>query len=359
LTWPSSPVSLLRILLALFWCPARLGRNQRPPRPTGPSLREGYAVLPLLATMTRCADLDDSPGLPRNRLVIPEALPDDLVWAAIETVPTLSHSPFSACRCLYAGGNDGCTGPDPSPSSSPSPSKGGLGSLVPCPWLLDRPAFRRMISLRSRSGPQSCSPLDQARPLRGSRDFYTRAFPTAGHPTAKSSITTQLSGLLLRRNFHPLGECCCGLQLRSAGVTPLHRYYGPFRHPLVSGRFPRGPLVIRPPCSAAFAAGQGGLLQLLAVPLPPCRRSHPAGGNPPPRPACGGPLLPSRAQYALGLRMVSICRGYLCVHSRYGPVTRSHPPDGFVDGLQSVGLPSPCHPSYGAAGSCPGGTGSR
>jgi hypothetical protein len=135
LAWPSSPVSLLRILLALVRCPARLGRSQRPPRPTGPSLREGYAVLPLLATMTRCADLDDSPGLPRDRLVIPGALPDDLVWAAIETVPTLSHSPLSACQCLYAGGIDGCTGPDPSPSSSPSPSKGGLGSLIPCPWL--------------------------------------------------------------------------------------------------------------------------------------------------------------------------------------------------------------------------------
>ena len=62
----------------------------------------------------------------------------------------------------------------------------------------DRPAFRRISSLRSRSGPQSCSPLDQAHPLRGSRDFYTRAFLTAGHPMAKSGITTQLSGLLLR-----------------------------------------------------------------------------------------------------------------------------------------------------------------
>src|SRR5262249_14347542 len=58
------------------------------------------------------------------------ALPDDLVWAALETVPTLSHSPFSACQCLYAGGNDGCARPAPSPPSSPAPSKGGLGSLI-------------------------------------------------------------------------------------------------------------------------------------------------------------------------------------------------------------------------------------
>ena len=35
----------------------------------------------------------------------------------------------------------------------------------------------------------------------------------------------------------------------------------------------------------------------------------------------------------------------------------AHPPlEGFVDGLQSIGFPLPCHPSYGAAGSCPGGT---
>src|SRR5436189_189501 len=38
------------------------------------------------------------------------------------------------------------------------------------------------------------------------------------------------------------------------------------------------------------------------------------------------------------------------------PPTRSHPSDGFVDGLQSFGFPPPCHPSYGASGCCPGGT---
>jgi hypothetical protein len=85
---------------------------------------------------------------------------------------------------------------------------------------LTGPCFDASSSLRSRSGPQSCSPLDQAHPLRGSRDFYTRAFLTAGHPTAKSGITTQLSGLLLRRNLHPLGKCCYGLQLCSAELPP-------------------------------------------------------------------------------------------------------------------------------------------
>src|SRR6516165_9760881 len=93
------------------------------------------------------------------------------------------------------------------------PAKGGSAPSSPCPWLPDRPAFRRITSLCLRSGPQSGSPLDQAQPLRGGRDFYARAFSPAGHPTAKSGITTQLSGPLLRRDLHPLGECCYGLRL--------------------------------------------------------------------------------------------------------------------------------------------------
>ena len=70
------------------------------------------------------------PDFPGVAWLYRRPLPDDLVWAALETVPTLSHSPCSACQCLYAGGNDECVGPAPSPPSSPSPSKGGLGSLI-------------------------------------------------------------------------------------------------------------------------------------------------------------------------------------------------------------------------------------
>jgi len=58
------------------------------------------------------------------------SVPDDLVWAAVETVPTLRHSSFTTCRDPYAGGNDGCACPVPSPSSRPSPSEVGLGSLI-------------------------------------------------------------------------------------------------------------------------------------------------------------------------------------------------------------------------------------
>ena len=52
-------------------------------------------------------------------------------------------------------------------------------------------------------------------------------------------------------------------------------------------------------------------------------------------------------------------RGHCCVRLRYGPVTRCHPEDGAVDGLQKFGFPPPCHPSYKASGSYLGGANSR
>jgi len=52
-------------------------------------------------------------------------------------------------------------------------------------------------------------------------------------------------------------------------------------------------------------------------------------------------------------------RGHLCVRLRCGPVTCSHPDDDGVGGLQVIGFPPPCHPSYEASGFCLGGTGSR
>jgi hypothetical protein len=60
--------------------------------------------------------------------------------------------------------------------------------------------------------------------------------------------------------------------LRSTGITPLRRYYEPIRHPLVVSRFPGAAGYTAYPASAAFAAGRGGLLQLLAVFLSPCCR---------------------------------------------------------------------------------------
>jgi hypothetical protein len=84
----------------------------------------------------------------------------------------------------------------------------------------------------------------------------------------------------------------------------------------------RGALRLRRVSRVAFAAGRGGLLQLLDVSGSPCCRSHPAGVVPPRQPDCDGPC----CLRTLGTRSASgipCFRGYPCVHSRYGPVTRS------------------------------------
>ena len=44
------------------------------------------------------------------------------------------------------------------------------------------------------------------------------------------------------------------------------------------------------------------------------------------------------------------------MHFCYGPMTRYHPRDGFVDRLQEFGLPPPCYPSYEASDSYLGGS---
>ena len=339
-----------------FRCPARLGRSPRPPRPTGPSLREGYAVLPLLATMTRCADLDDSPGLPRDRLVIPGALPDDLIWAAIETVPTLSHSPLSACQCLYAGGIDGCTGPDPSPSSSPSPSKGGLGSLIPCPWLL-------------LTGPRfDASAAFAHAPARRVARLSTRPTPFG----AAETFTPELSSpqVTPRRSRVSLRSCldsCCGgtcIRWESAvmgcnfaprALPRLIARTGPSATLSSSAAFPGAP-VIRPTQLRRFRGGTrraspGAGRVLVTVPSLTPRRRGPAASA-----RLRRSLLPSRKKHNArppGLRTFGATLAFTHVTARSLAAIL---PDGVVDGLQSVGFPPPCHPSYGASGSCPGGS---
>ena len=234
------------------------------------------------------------------------------------------------------------------------PAKEGSAPSSPVPGFFDRPVFRRISSLRSRSGPQSCSPLDQAHPLRGSRDFYTRAFLTAGHPTAKSGITTQLSGLLLRRNLHPLGKCCYGLQLRSTGITPLRRYCGPVRHPLAVRPLPRVPgysLDMAPPISRW---GEEGFSSRST-----CPRHRAVALTPPEgsrrisqvrRAVLPSPL--NREARPPGLKYFGATCAFTSVTAR----RLTHPPsEGLVGGLQSLGFPPPCHPSYGALALTPAG----
>jgi hypothetical protein len=82
--------------------PARLEPLQRPPRPTGPLLRRG-CIVPSIHAMRPDPPVSTAPpDFPRT-LVIQEALPDDLVWAAADTFPALGQHSFHACHHLYAG----------------------------------------------------------------------------------------------------------------------------------------------------------------------------------------------------------------------------------------------------------------
>ena len=67
--------------------------------------------------------------------------------------------------------------------------------------------------------------------------------------------------------------------LRSTDIAPLHRYYGPSRHPLVFGRLPGFAGYTAYPAPAISRWDEEGLLQLLSMSLSPCCRFHPAEVN--------------------------------------------------------------------------------
>jgi hypothetical protein len=123
-----------------------------------------------------------------------------------------------------------------SPHHWPSPREVGLGSLVsPAPGFVAGPCLDASVFALC-CGPQSGSPLDQVPPLSGRQRLLHPSFPRPGHPEARSDMTTQPTGLVLRWDSHPLGECCCELQLPSTGsrgsVPPLQRYYSTLRIPV-------------------------------------------------------------------------------------------------------------------------------
>ena len=86
--------------------------------------------------------------------------------------------------------------------------------------------------------------------------------------------------------------------------------------------------------------GRRGLLQLLGVSLPSCRRYHPAEVDYPYQPVFGYPccLRPTDAGSTFG---VSHFRGHLCVHFRCSLTARHHPFGDVVDGLQDIGFRHP------------------
>jgi len=114
-----------------------------------------------------------------------------------------------------------------------------------------------------------------------------------------------------------------------------------------------GAPVIRLPCSADFATGRGGFLQLLCVSLPSCCRFDPA------RVKCRFSqmrpfMLPSPSGCGLGPWGYSLSRPY-CVHFRYGPMACHHPLDDAVNRFQRFSFLPPCYSSYEASDFCLGG----
>src|ERR1700757_3546594 len=119
--------------------------------------------------------------------------------------------------------------------------------------------------------------------------------------------------------------------LCSTDITPLPRYYRPSRIPLVFHRLP-GATGYTASCSADFATGRGGLLQLLSMTLSPCRPYQPRRSVAPHQ-SVRRSMLPSTKNGRLGLRVLSF-RGHMGL-LHYGPATRSPSlSDGFVNRLQ-------------------------
>src|SRR5713101_4147693 len=118
-----------------------------------------------------------------------------------------------------------------------------------------------------------------------------------------------------RRRCQPVGL------LRSAGITPLHRYYEPVLHPLAFHPLPRGTgyrAYLAPPLSRRDEEGFSSCSA--------CPGHRAVAPTPPECPAASATLRrvlrPSPSAGGLGLQG-SPSRGLLGVHSRYGPMTHS------------------------------------
>src|SRR5262245_12854626 len=144
--------------------------------------------------------------------------------------------------------------------------------------------------------------------------------------------------------------------LRSTGITPLPRCFEPVLYPLAFVAFRGSPGCAMYLAPTVFSSGEEGFPSCSAR---PCRRAvadTPPEGTAltrlPSVPAAFTAMGPARPP---GLAF----RGYICVHSRYGPATRSPSQGWLLDRLTSFGFPLAVYRCYGASGSYPGGTDSR
>src|SRR5215470_18018790 len=141
--------------------------------------------------------------------------------------------------------------------------------------------------------------------------------------------------------------------LRSTDVTPLPRYYGPIRHPLVVGRLPGVAGYTAYPASALSGRDEEGFSSCSMCPGSRAVANHPAGAtrrvN---RPAT------SHAAFALTVAGSASGATHFRGHLAFTFVTARElallPRKRLSRGFRAFGYPPACPPSYGASDSCPG-----
>src|SRR5438270_13467798 len=141
--------------------------------------------------------------------------------------------------------------------------------------------------------------------------------------------------------------------LRSTGITPLQRYSGPLRHPLVVGRLPGAAGYTAYPASALSGRDEEGFSSCSTCPGRRAVANHPAGAT---RPI--NRLATGHAAFALTVAGsasgATHFRGHLSFTFVTARTTRTYPTGRVVEGLQAIGFPPACPPSYGASDSYPG-----
>lgn len=142
--------------------------------------------------------------------------------------------------------------------------------------------------------------------------------------------------------------------LGSTGVTPLHSYYGPIRHPHASASFPGVVGYRRGLAPGVSSRDVEGFSSYSTCPCHRAAAEHPAGES------C------RFIQHATNLAAFAITQmarppeivlfeaTLRSLALRPGD-SLTVPKNGFVDGLQVFGLPSTCHPSYGGLAPTPAG----
>ena len=135
---------------------------------------------------------------------------------------------------------------------------------------------------------QSNRPTDQV--LSEQTQSIVQPSPTPPVPAkvrpspCRIAFTSGLADRWVPLSSHPCLPCRCRTYrtagpLRSTGVTPFHRYYGPIRHPLVVGPLPGAAGYRAYPASAVSGRDEEGFSSCSMCPWNHAVANHPAGAD--------------------------------------------------------------------------------